>query len=129
VIRPATAADLEGIRDLLLAEGWGARVEDPQRLRRIVESATRAVVADEDGEVVGFGRCVTDDTSTGYLSMVVVDPRHRRRGMGRALVAAMTGDDPQITWLLRAGREGSDRFWEGLGFRRFATAYERVREQ
>jgi len=129
VIRPATAADLEGIRDLLLAEGWGARVEDPQRLRRIVESATRAVVADEDGEVVGFGRCVTDDTSNGYLSMVVVDPGHRRRGMGRALVAAMTGDDPQITWLLQAGREGSDRFWEGLGFRRFATAYKRVREQ
>ena len=62
MIRPATPADLEGIRDLLLAEGWGARVEDPQRLRRIVESATRAVVADEDGEVVGFGRCVTDDT-------------------------------------------------------------------
>ena len=85
--------------------------------------------ADEDGEVVGFGRCVTDDTSNGYLSMVVVDPRHRRRGMGRALVAAMTGDDPQITWLLQAGREGSDRFWEGLGFRRFATAYKRVREQ
>jgi ribosomal protein S18 acetylase RimI-like enzyme len=129
MIRPATRADLDGIRDLLLAEGWGARVEDPQRLRRIVESATRAVVADEDGEVVGFGRCVTDDTSNGYLSMVVVDPGHRRRGMGRALVAAMTGDDPQITWLLQAGREGSDRFWEGLGFRRFATAYERVREQ
>jgi hypothetical protein len=62
MIRPATPADLDGIRDLLLAEGWGARVEDPQRLRRIVESATRAVVADEDGEVVGFGRCVTDDT-------------------------------------------------------------------
>ena len=73
--------------------------------------------------------CHRRHTSNGYLSMVVVDPRHRRRGMGRALVAAMTGDDPQITWLLQAGREGSDRFWEGLGFRRFATAYERVREQ
>ena len=127
MIRAATPGDLEAIRALFLAEGWGPRVEDPERFRSIVDAATTAVVAEEDGEVVGFGRCVTDGVSNGYLSMVVVAPTHRRNGIGRSIVEALTGEDPRITWVLRAGHAGSDRFWEAIGFRRSEIAFERVR--
>lgn len=126
-IRAATAADHGAIRALLVREGWRLRTEDPRRLASIVEAADRAVVADGEGAIVGFGRAVTDGVSNGYLSMVVVDSAHRRRGIGRAIVDALTGDDPRITWVLRAGREGSEAFWEAVGFRRSEVAMERVR--
>ena len=70
---------------------------------------------------------MTDDTSNGYLSMIVVAAHQRRRGIGRSIVEALTGDDPRITWVLRAGHPGSGGFWEALGFLRSEIAYERVR--
>ena len=128
MLRPATADDLDAISALLTTEGWGPRAE-PEALARAIDAATRAVVVEDHGEIVGFGRCVTDDVSNGYLSMVVVAPDHRRSGIGRAIVAALTGDDPRITWVLRAGHPGSDGFWEAIGFRRSEIAYERVRRR
>lgn len=127
MIRAFRPEDLEPVQALLAAEGWGRRAQDPTRLRQIVEAATRALVVEVDGQVVGFGRCVTDAVSNGYLSMVVVDASHRRRGLGRELVDALTGSDPALTWVLRAGHPGSEPFWEALGFRRSAIAFERQR--
>ncbi|HSM01268.1 MAG TPA: GNAT family N-acetyltransferase [Acidimicrobiia bacterium] len=126
MIRPVRSEDIAAVSALLTAEGWGARA-GPDRLAEAVDAATRAVVAEEDGEVVGFGRCVTDDVSNGYLSMVIVAPGHRGRGIGRAIVDTLTGTDPRISWVLRAGHPGSDGFWEAMGFRRSEIAYERER--
>jgi GNAT superfamily N-acetyltransferase len=112
---------------LLLDEGWGSRAEDATRLERVIATATRAIVAEVEGEIVGFGRCISDDESNGYLSMLVVEPTHRRRGIGRLIVESLMGDDPGMTWMLRAGRPGSERFWEAVGFRRSRTAFERPR--
>jgi GNAT superfamily N-acetyltransferase len=38
---------------------------------------------------VGFARVVTDRTIFGYLMDVYVDPGHRGRGIGKALIAAI----------------------------------------
>jgi ribosomal protein S18 acetylase RimI-like enzyme len=127
MIRLARPEDLDAISALLIAEGWDSRAE-PDRLVAAIGAATRAVVAEEDAEIVGFGRCVTDDVSNGYLSMVIVAPHRRGRGIGRAMVDALTGDDRRVTWVLRAGHPGSDGFWEAIGFRRSEITYERVRQ-
>lgn len=129
MIRRYRDSDFDAVRDLLRAEGWGGRADDPDRLRRIIAAATRAVVAEVEGQVVGFGRCITDDVSNGYLSMLIVDASHRRQGLGTAIVEALTGDDESLTWVLRAGHPGSERFWEGIGFRRSEIAFERQRRR
>ncbi len=46
------------------------------------------------GEMVGFARAVSDGVALAYLADVFVEPAHRRRGLGSALVAAIIDDGP-----------------------------------
>jgi ribosomal protein S18 acetylase RimI-like enzyme len=125
--RTVVPADYEAVRAFLASVGWAERVTDSARFALMVEQASRSVVALQQGRVVGFGRAISDGVSNGYLSMVAVEPGMRRRGVGRHIVELLTGNDSGITWVLRAEREGSQGFWERLGFTHSTVAMERTR--
>lgn len=125
-IRPAEA---EAARQLLAANGWTGSVSTLEQFRLLLSRSQRALVAVEDGEVVGFLRALTDGLENGYISMLVVSDKHRRKGIGRALVSAVVDADRKMTWVLRAARSGAPEFWERVGFVRSQVAMERPRSR
>jgi ribosomal protein S18 acetylase RimI-like enzyme len=126
-VRPPNPSDLPALRALLCANGWEHRLGDDAWLAKLL-AASRAVVAVEGEEVVGFARAVTDELSNGYLSMIVVALECRGRGIGSRLVRELMGADAGVTWVLRASRPGARAFFERLGFRPSSDAMELNRE-
>jgi len=124
--RSITPKDYELVRQFLAEVGWQHRVTDPEQFRRMMEQTDRTVVAWDDSRIVGFARALCDGVSNGYISMVAVALDRRGQGIGRAVVERLIEDDPDITWVLRAGR-GSGEFWKKMGFKGSELAMERVR--
>ena len=126
-LRRIQASELSCVYELLAANGWRERVDSVEQLSALVEASQVADVAVIEDQVVGFVRAITDGQSNGYLSMLVVAPAHRRSGIGRRLVERAMGTNSQVTWVLRAGREGASEFFAKLGFEHSSLAMERRR--
>jgi ribosomal protein S18 acetylase RimI-like enzyme len=79
--------DATTILTLLGDTHWGGDLT-PDRLARAIEHSLCFGVYEGD-RLVGFGRVVTDLTTFGYLTDVVIAPSHRGRGLGRWLTDCM----------------------------------------
>ncbi|QIH10613.1 MULTISPECIES: GNAT family N-acetyltransferase [unclassified Pseudomonas] len=127
LIRDACAEDSEALWQFLADNGWRHRMGTREYFSQLLANSQRTAVAWHGTRIIGFARGLSDGLSNGYLSMVVVAQHYRRQGTGRALVHWVMGDNPQITWVLRAGRPGAAEFFSTLGFEPSDIAMERKR--
>ena len=142
-LRPAQAADLDSLMELLLAlqdrieasnpDLWRMKPQARRNLKgqigaRLKAANGCALVAehDEDGVVgVIFGRIVVNNryapSRAGQVDQAFVRADHRRAGVGSRLVALLcrffaSEDVEDITLRYVVGNEEADGFWSALGF-------------
>jgi GNAT superfamily N-acetyltransferase len=70
--------------ELLRSVGWPS--PSAEQCDRALEGSLAAVCAVDGGVAVGMGRLVGDGALYCFAVDVVVDPRHRARGTGRAIM-------------------------------------------
>lgn len=137
-LRPAAVADAERIASLLTDEGYPAGMSDiVERLERFSTERSQVIVADLDGEVIGFiavhllPRFEHGDHVARVLALVV-DPGARERGLGRRLMEEAEGiaTAAQAAFIeVTAGHHRPDarRLYESLGYDAGMTTYLRKR--
>jgi ribosomal protein S18 acetylase RimI-like enzyme len=132
IVRPARGDDLPAIADLTVLHSGG---EHGQWLARLSEDLDRPgtclLVAEDDGQVVGYGRVRRFDPDPQgpanlapagyYLLGLVVHPARRGQGIGEQLTRArMTWTAalaPEIWFFTNAANQASLRLHHRLGFR------------
>ena len=134
-IRALTPAEAAAARDLVVwaAAAWGFGLNEDQieerasKLAKAIEAAdpdTEAfLVARSGADVVGHCRAVRDggDPSQWWLSGLVVDPDHQRRGIATALARACIDHARRngatvVRSEAHATNDPSVRFHESVGF-------------
>ncbi|MEO7663538.1 MAG: GNAT family N-acetyltransferase [Candidatus Limnocylindrales bacterium] len=138
VLRPAVATDADRIAALFTDEGYPVGPSAiVARLERFAGDDAAVVVADLDGEVIGFIACHAvprfehDDALVRILALVV-DAGARERGVGRQLIAEAErfAEGHGAAFVeVTAGHHRPDAFhlYESLGYDASVTAYLRKR--
>ena len=84
---PVEHAHLAGVVELFDAEGWSAYARDPAiTWRALTAPGSVALVAVEDGALVGIVQMLSDGVIQAFMTVLIVAPDCRRRGVGRRLV-------------------------------------------
>ncbi|MBM3344252.1 MAG: GNAT family N-acetyltransferase [Betaproteobacteria bacterium] len=124
VLRPATLTDIRPIAEMsrcLIEAGLRGWSWNPARVAAALRHrACSVVVAEVHGQFVGFAIGEFGDTAM-HLSLLAVDARRQRKGIGRALMAwleqsALTAGISDIHLELRLNNHAARAFYESLGF-------------
>jgi ribosomal protein S18 acetylase RimI-like enzyme len=126
-LTPALVAAIAGLLPQLSSSATAPRAED---LQRIVSSpATTLLVARSDGAVAGMLTLAVFHVPTGTRAIiedVVVDDRHRGRGIAAALARealsrARASGARTVDLTSRPSREAANRLYRKLGFEQRET--------
>jgi len=136
---PLGTAHLDRCAEIAAQREGGSLQQWREALERGLAAADRlSWVALVDGEVVGYASVGRLNPRVGdpdgvapegwYLTGVVVDPAHRRRGIGsrltRARLAWLTGRTGQVWYFVSALNRASIDLHTGFGFRLVARGVE-----
>lgn len=83
-IRPLTEADIPRCQELRAAVGWNQTEADWRRF--LSYDPNGCFVAEAKGRVVGTACTIAYEDRFGWVAMVIVDPAHRRSGIGTRLL-------------------------------------------
>jgi GNAT superfamily N-acetyltransferase len=109
----------EQIWKLFSTTGWDRDYRlSPEDLAAAIANSWCTVSAYVDGELVGFGRVITDGRMHAMIYEVIVDPAHQQQGYGTRIVGLL------VDKCLAAGihdiqlfsAPGKRSFYEKLGF-------------
>ena len=117
-IREATEQDYPLIFQLYHNTGWIHYTNNPPMLEAAVRHSLKVLVAWEGDVLTGVIRAVGDGASILHIQDIIVEPEHRRKGIGTALLCAMDDLYPDVYQkiLLTDDQPSKLAFYENCGF-------------
>lgn len=102
---------------------WGGPTNALAHPMFFYELGERALIVEDEGRMVGFllGFLTGQSPKVGYIHLVGIDPKYRRRGVGKALYAefilqAKAHGATRIKAITTPNNVGSISFHDALGF-------------
>ena len=94
----------EEFRAVLINSTLGERrpVDDPDRIKKMVELGNLIVTARDNGKLIGVSRSLTDFAFCTYLSDLAVDKAYQKMGIGKELIRKTKEETPQAKLILLA---------------------------
>jgi GNAT superfamily N-acetyltransferase len=117
--RRMTADDLPAAHKLSLAALWPHRLEDWKFIKELGEG----IVAEDASGIVGTVMYWLHGLDYASLGMTTIAPDHRRKGIGRELVARVLKEVGERSILLHTTASGT-RFFESIGFVETGTVHQ-----
>ncbi len=115
-IRSWEEHDFPAIQQLCAGEGWNTPVDRATEALIAWRASNPALVAVEEGSIVGFVRTLSDGNVSTYVAELFVAPSHRGQGIAAALLAVCQSSHPGTRLDLLA-TQTSHSYYEHLGFR------------
>jgi len=134
VVRPFVPADQEAARSLILAgmrDHWGDRYDE--RLNPDLDDIAASyagdtfLVAESGGVIVGTGCLTVEGTRVARVVRMAISPAFRRRGIGKAVLAALLAHArelgvPRVGIATNADWHDAIAFYRGCGGRELPRA-------
>lgn len=108
------------LRELYCEAGWIEAGDAADFLVPAITGSTVAAGAFENGELVGFGRALSDGCSDAYIQDVVVRKDQRGKGIGRQIIRFLEVElrCKGIDWIGLVGEPGTENFYFKLGLKK-----------
>ncbi|HOD53612.1 MAG TPA: GNAT family N-acetyltransferase [Candidatus Cloacimonadota bacterium] len=92
---------------------------DPAFVDKIIIGSFCFVIAVQEKQIVGMGRCISDGVSDAYIQDVVVLQSLRGKGIGKGIINKMIDflTDKGLTWIGLISEPGAEHFYESLNFK------------
>ncbi len=116
-IVPMSYPDAQQALRLSTEANWNQTADDWARVR--ISSTGSCFAGKLDGEVVATGTLVPYQNSCGWIGMMLVDKRHRRRGYGMAMLDRLLGtaDELGLQWVGLDATDMGEPLYARRGFR------------
>ncbi len=100
IVEGAERIGVDEVQRLLKMTYWADKRSAETIDQSMRNSACFGIRSEEDQELIGFARVISDYATTWYLCDVIIDPEYREQGLGKALVAYITSKFSGLRGLL-----------------------------
>lgn len=115
---------IDEFRTVLINSTLGERrpVDEPERLKKMIEHANLIITARENGKLIGVARSITDFVYCTYLSDLAVDQNYQKQGIGKELIRRTKLESPTAKLILLAAPAAVDYYLK-IGMTKWEQCY------
>lgn len=116
---------LSQIKALYEEAGWSAYLGDDEKLSRAIKNSLLTLAYMDEGELLGFVRCVGDAEHVVLVQDLIVKKNYRRKGLAKKLMKEIFEKYKSVRWI-QVNTDGEDEvanaFYKAIGMKEISEA-------